>query len=147
MLTISAADTKESLLLSATKTSALSAEMEAAFEKMASCMIVMDASKDMETTLFLDNPHFASSALFGTQITIREFSTAPKAFNIEILSNPTGVALIDASKNDLLSAFRDGNFNFTVNRFDTHIEQTPDRPVFHRKEQGNQQEQRGGQKQ
>jgi hypothetical protein len=112
-------------------------------------MLVMNASNDVETTLFLDNPHFASSALFGTQITIREFSTAPKAFNIEIISNPGGVALIDAGKNDLLNAFREGNFNFTVHRFDTHIEQTPDRPVFHRKEGGDQgqQDQRGGQKQ
>ncbi len=116
------------------KPSALNAEIEAAFEKMASCMIVMDGSGTLETTLFLDNPHFASSALFGTQVTIKEYCTAPKAFNVEITSNPSGAALIDAAKNDLLMAFREGNFNFTVHRFDTYIEQTSDRPLFHRKE-------------
>lgn len=142
-------DTSEITAATGAKTAALSAEIEAAFEKMASCMLVMHASNDVETTLFLDNPHFASSVLFGTQITIREFSTAPKAFNVEIISNPGGVALIDGSKNDLLSAFRDGNFNFTIHRFDTHIEDTSDRPLFHRKEGSGdeQKDQRGGHQQ
>ncbi len=131
---IAADDMSDISVAPGAKTTPLSPEIEAAFEKMASCMLVMSASNDVETTLFLDNPHFASSALFGTQITIREFSTAPKAFNVEIISNPAGVALIDGSKNDLLSAFRDGNFNFTIHRFDTHIEDNSDRPLFHRKE-------------
>jgi hypothetical protein len=119
--------------------------IEALFEKMASCMIVMSTSHEIETTLFLDNPHFASSSLFGTQITIREFSTAPKAFNIEISSNSLAVALINSSKNDLLSAFQNGNFNFTVHRFDAHIQQNDDRPVLHRKEESDreQKDQRG----
>ncbi|MBS0605029.1 MAG: hypothetical protein JSS60_08375 [Verrucomicrobia bacterium] len=124
----------------------LAPEVEAAFEKMASCMIVMSSSHEVETTLFLDNPRFSSSSLFGTKITIREFSTAPKAFNIEIVSNPHAVAMIDASKNDLLSAFQNGSFNFTVHRFDTHLEQREDRPVLHRKESGDkeQKDQKGG---
>ncbi len=125
---------------------ALSADVEAAFEKMASCMIVMSSSHEIETTLFLDNPHFASSSLFGTTITIREFSTAPKAFNVEIVSNPSAIAIIEASKNDLLSAFRNGNFNFSIHRFDTHFEGSEGRPLFHRKESMDQEkDQSGGQ--
>ncbi len=128
------------------KLGALTPAMEAAFEKMASCMIVMSSSNDVETTLFLDNPHFAASSLFGTKITIREFSTAPKAFNIEIVSNPSAIATMEAGKSGLLSAFRDGNFNFTVHRFETHIEQSVDRPVLHRKDNDDreQKDQRGG---
>ncbi len=108
--------------------------MEAAFEKMASTMILMNSAGDRETTLFLDGAHFSGSCLFGTQITIREFSTAPKAFNIEVLSNSLGAAAIDAGKNALLLSFQNGNFNFTVHRFDTHIQQSEERPVLHRKE-------------
>lgn len=126
--------------ISATKITELSAEVEALFEKMASCMIVMNASNDVETTLFLDSANFASSSLFGTQITIKEFSTAPKTFNVEIISNPNAIAVIDAGKNSLLSNFQKGNFNFSIHRLDTHIEQNIDRPVFHRKESTDQEQ-------
>lgn len=109
-------------------------DIEAAFEKMASCMLVMTSSNETQTTVYLDHPRFASSALFGTQITIREFSSAPKIFNVEIISNPLAVATIDASKNDLLAAFQNGKFNFSIHRFETQIAQNDDRPVLHRKE-------------
>ncbi len=111
----------------------LSPEVQALFEKMAGAMIVMQSSGEAETTLFLDSPQFASSVFYGTQITIREFSTAPKAFNIEIISSPSAIGVIDPCKNDLLSAFRNGHFNFSIHRFDTFF-QTEDRPVLHRKE-------------
>ncbi len=111
----------------------LSPEVQALFEKMASAMIVMQTSGEAETTLFLDSPQFASSIFYGTQITIREFSTAPKAFNVEIISSPSAIGVIDPCKNDLLSAFQNGHFNFSIQRFDTFL-QTEDRPVLHRKE-------------
>lgn len=111
----------------------LSPEVQALFEKMASTMIVMQTSGEAETTLFLDSPQFASSIFFGTQITIREFSTAPKAFNVEIVSTPSAIHAIDPCKNDLLSAFQNGHFNFSIHRFDTYIH-TEERPVLHRKE-------------
>ena len=121
--------------IAASKITELSAEMEAMFEKMVACMMVMDASNDVETTLFLDSANFASSSFYGTQITIKEFNTAPRAFNVEIISNPSAVAVIDASKNNLLSHLQKGNFNFSIHRLDTHIEQhNAERPAFHRKE-------------
>lgn len=131
---ISSAETGSANSIAAVAATELSVEMEALFEKMASCMIVMNASNDIETTLFLDSANFASSSLFGTQITIKEFSTAPKAFNVEIISNPNAAAMIDAGKNSLLSHFQKGNFNFSVHRLDTHIAERADKPVFHRKE-------------
>jgi hypothetical protein len=112
----------------------LSPAIEAAFERMASCMIMMTSSQETETILFLDNPHFASSPLFGSKITLREFSTAPKAFNIEIASNPQGTALINTSKTDLLAAFQRGDFNFSVHRLETYLHERADRPVLHRQE-------------
>ena len=98
-----------------------SSQLELLFEKMASGMIVMSSSHEMETTLILDSPQFASSSFFGTQITIREFSTAPKIFNVEILSGAHAAAIIESHKGRLLSCFEKGNFNFSVHRLETHI--------------------------
>jgi hypothetical protein len=139
---------RSDLNASASIQKALSLEVMALFEKMASCMLVMSSSEDVETTLFLDNPHFASSVFFGTKITVREFSTAPKAFNVEIASSSQAIMAIEASKSDLLAAFQNGNFNFSIHRFDTQI-QREERPVLHRKESedhGNQ-ERKGGREQ
>ncbi len=116
-------------------------EIEAIFEKMASSMIVMSSSEETETTLFLDNP---ASLFYGTKVTIREFSTAPKAFNVEITSFTPMVNVIESSKNDLLSAFQHGNFNFSIHRLETSIHRE-ERPVLHRKESSDgDSEQRGG---
>lgn len=129
-----------------TPTVSLPPGIEALFEKMASEMLVMCSSGETETTLFLDNPHFASSIFFGTQITIREFNTAPKAFNIEITAFPTALAALGAGMQGLLAAFQNGKFNFSVHRIDTLVKQHEERPVLHRKESGDrdQQDRRGG---
>lgn len=123
--------------------------IEALFERMASEMLVMCSSGETETTLFLDSSHFASSIFFGTEITIREFSTAPKAFNIEITSTSAALAVLDAGKQGLLAAFQNGKFNFSVHRIDTLVKQNEDRPVLHRKESGDhgQQDRKGGRQQ
>ncbi len=128
-----------------TTQSSLFPQIQALFEKMASTMIVMETSGETETTLFLDSPQFSSSVLFGTKITIREFSTAPKAFNVEIVASPLAINTIDPCKNDLLAAFQKSHFNFSIHRFETHLH-TDDRPVLHRKENsdGDQQESDGG---
>lgn len=115
-------------------------EIEALFEKMASAMIVMCSPGETETTIILDN---------GTRITIHEFSTAPKAFNVEIAAHhPHALAVIDAHKQELLSAFHEGNFNFSIHRFETQLQQSEDRPVLHRKESGDEsRDQKGGREQ
>jgi len=111
----------------------LPAEVEALFEKMAGTMLVLSSSNETETTVFLDSPQFNNSPFYGTRITIKEFSTAPKAFNIEIASSALALNAIDVHKPALLSAFAKGDFNFSIGRFDTEILQE-DRPLFHRKE-------------
>jgi hypothetical protein len=117
----------------------LPSEIEAMFEKMAGTMIVMTSAGDAETTLFLDSSEFSQSPFYGTRITIKEFSTAPKAFNIEIASNALALQRINAHKPALLTAFAKGDFNFSIGRLDTEI-QVEDRPFFHRKEAASQDE-------
>jgi hypothetical protein len=98
-----------------------SLEMEALFEKMASTMIVMTSTEESETTLYLDSPKFSSSAFFGTRITVKEFSTAPKIFNIEIASHQAALNLLATHKDALLAAFESHKLPFAIHRLDTEL--------------------------
>lgn len=101
------------------------------FERMAGVMTVMTASGITETTVTLNVPQ--SSRFFGAEITVREFSTAPKAFNIELAGSDAAVALFSQNANDLMAAFKAGGYNFRVNRLDTTL-LSAERPLFKRKE-------------
>ncbi len=111
----------------------LPTDIEALFEKMAGSMIVLSSSQESETSLFLDSPQFSSSVFYGTKITIKEFATAPKAFNVEISSSPLALMRIEMHKASLLEAFQKGNFNFSIGRFELGL-QDDDRPAFQRKD-------------
>ncbi len=124
-----------------------SQELEAIFERMASMMLVMSSAEETQTTLILDQPQFSSSPLYGTQITIREFSAAPKTFNIEIASNPNACHLLSSHAGALMAAFEAGNFSFRVHRFETHILTDQSRPAFARKEPTHNQDQDRGEEQ
>jgi hypothetical protein len=102
------------------------------FDRMVGVMTVLTLSGVSETTFTLNAPQFASSVFFGTQIIIQEYSTAPRAFNIQLIGNPQAVALMQDSENDLMAAFQAGNYNFRVNRFETGY--LTERPLFKRKE-------------
>lgn len=96
-------------------------EVAALFEKMASTMLIMDSAGERETTLVLNSDQFATSALFGTRITIKEFSTAPKVFNIEIAADAAGLNLLTTHKDALLAAFENHKLPFSVHRLDTEL--------------------------
>lgn len=106
-------------------------EMGVLFEKMAASMILLHNSGEMETTLFLDNPN---SLFYGTEITIREFSTAPKIFNVEIASSPTALQVIESHRAELLKNFSQRHFDFSIHRLDTLTQHLDKRPFFHRKD-------------
>jgi hypothetical protein len=91
------------------------------FEKMSGVMTVMTTTDVSETVITLNNPDYASSPFFGTQITISEYSTAPKQFNIELAGSPEAVAIFQENVDDLMAAFQGGNYNFKVNRFETRV--------------------------
>ena len=102
------------------------------FDRMVGVMTVMTMSGMTETTITLNAPQFASSVFFGSQIIIREFSTAPRAFNIQLNGTPQAVALFQGNIDDLMAAFSAGNYNFRVNRLETGY--LTERPLFKRKE-------------
>lgn len=102
------------------------------FEKMVGVMTVMTNAGITEYTLTLNAPEYSGSIFFGSQISIKEYSTAPKAFNVTVISNPQGVSLMQANSADLMAAFQAGNYNFRVNRFEAVL--PTEKPLVRRKE-------------
>ncbi len=113
------------------------------FDRMMGLMTVMNLSGITTTTITLNARQFASSVFFGAQIIIREFSTAPKAFNIELSGSPQAMELLQGQTGGMMAAFQAGNYGFRVNRLDTSL--LEDKPLFKRKEQasGDQQDTKG----
>jgi hypothetical protein len=101
------------------------------FDRMAGVMTVMELSGTTETELTLLGKEFASSVFYGTRITITEYSTAPKAFNVQLSANPEAVALFQGNMTNLLANFASGNYAFRIHRLETNVEE---RPLFKRKE-------------
>jgi hypothetical protein len=112
------------------------------FDRMVGVMTVMSMSGITETVITLNAPQFASSVFFGSQIIIQEYSTAPQAYNIQLIGTPQAVALFQGNAEDLMAAFQAGNYNFRVNRLETaHL---TDRPLFKRKEKAGGEKDAGG---
>ncbi len=102
------------------------------FERMVGVITVMSDAGITQTTLTLSNPEYAKSVFFGAQIIITEHPTAPKSFNVQLISSPQGVALINANIDDLMAAFQHGKYNFKINRIEASL--STEKPLFHRKE-------------
>lgn len=103
------------------------------FERMAGVMTVMTSSGMKETTITLNSPQFANSPFFGSQIVIREYSTAPKAFNIMLLGNPQAMEAFHGKIGSLQAAFNMSEYNFRVHRLETALLKEA-APVLERKE-------------
>ncbi|HSX38079.1 MAG TPA: hypothetical protein VLE95_04530 [Chlamydiales bacterium] len=82
------------------------------------------------TEFILNAPAFAGSKFFGSSITIERFSTAPYQFNIQLTGSNEAVNLFNQNIPNLMAAFREGKFSFTVNRIDAVYEV----PLIRRKE-------------
>ncbi len=111
----------------------MSPQILALFERMVGVMTIIQTTGITETVLTLNARQFATSVLYGSQIIIREYSTAPTKFNVEFIGSPQALALVQGNIPALLGAVQQGNFNFTINRFDVKLSGT-ERPIFSRKE-------------
>ncbi len=94
------------------------------------------------TEIVLNNPSFANSKFYGAKITIEKYATAPDSFNIRLSGTHEAVTSFKDNVPSLLTAFQNGNFLFRVGRLD--VEYTLDRPVFRRKEKGEDKGDSGG---
>jgi len=107
-------------------------EMFALLEKLVSMIMVMHETGMTETVIHLSPNEFKAFA--GAQIIIREYTTAPKAFNIEFQGNAQNSAFFQQNVSDLMAAFQYGQYNFKINRIDTSLLPS-EKPLFHRKEE------------
>lgn len=114
--------------------SLLDAQTLALFEKMVSVITILKDSGITETTINLNTPEFANSQFYGAQIIIREYSTAPLTYNIELLGNPLAADLFQKNLTKLRSAFDDPKLRFRVNRLDSSISKEPHPRVERKKE-------------
>ncbi|MGR3911700.1 MAG: hypothetical protein QRY71_00100 [Candidatus Rhabdochlamydia sp.] len=99
----------------------LSPEALALFEKMVSVMTVMHTSGITETTIHLNPEEFSYSSFQGTQIVIREYSSAPLMYNIELLGNAAAVTLFKKNLSSLENSFKEGKRKYKINRLEVSL--------------------------
>ncbi|MCX6990544.1 MAG: hypothetical protein NTX49_05715 [Chlamydiae bacterium] len=110
----------------------ISEQVYALMECVGSEMIVMTSESSTKTTLILDNKLFNNTLLESAEITIEEFSSAPKIFNVTISAGPKGVEMVRTHMEEFLKLFQEKKFGFSINRIDTEISSA--KPLFSRKE-------------
>lgn len=98
-----------------------SSQVGALYEKMLQSIVMVHAKGDQETTFFLDGDAFNTSVFHGAKITITEYSTAPKVFNIEFSSHSKAVALFESHAAELMIALQKQDLGFSVYRIDTSL--------------------------
>lgn len=111
----------------------MSPQVLALFERMVGVMTIIQTTGVTETVMTLNARQFASSVLYGSQIVIREYSSAPTRFNVEFIGSPQALSLVQQNVPALMGAVQQGNFNFSINRFDVKLA-TTEKPIFTRKE-------------
>ncbi len=102
------------------------------YELLIDHLEMLTANGDTDTVITLDAPAFKNSPFYGTKITIREFSTAPKVFNVEIATTATALNLLHAHRHTLQHALNAPQHPFSVHLVQCELHTTK-RPLFHRK--------------
>jgi hypothetical protein len=91
------------------------------FERLVGAMILLNESGIRETTIIIASSKEKPSIFDGAQIKIKEYSTAPKQFNIELSGTSKAVDLFRDNMQDLKAALDDVPYAFKVNRLETSI--------------------------
>jgi hypothetical protein len=100
------------------------------FHMIGTITAMVSPKGDSRTEFVLNAPSFADSKFYGATIAIERFSTAPYQLNILLTGTNAAVTAFNQNIPNLLSAFQNGNFSFTINRIETAYA----KPLFHRKE-------------
>lgn len=91
------------------------------FDRLVKALIHVDDNGIQETTIILNREEFSSSIFSGSQITITEFSTAPKIFNIHFQGGQKAVEAFQAHAADLARVLNQGKFGFEIGRIDATL--------------------------
>jgi len=111
----------------------LNTEIVTLIEKLGAEMILMTSEDANHTTIRLGDNYPQGSVLNNLEISIQEFSTAPKIFNVTLTSTPESLEKISPYINQLLNVFRERKFDFSINRIETEI--SSGKPLFCRKKE------------
>lgn len=98
-----------------------SAQVMQLFETLVDKMQMLKSEGIQETTFFLNDSAFSSSLFKGASITITEYSTAPKVFNISFQATTEALHLFEAHAASLMSTLQNGQFGFGVHRIETAL--------------------------
>ncbi len=121
----------------------LSPQTASLFFQMVGTMFVMAGTQGVSRTeVVLNNPSYINSKFYGATITIEKYATAPDSFNIRLTGSQEAVVSFKENIPSLLTAFQNGNFNFRIGRID--VEYTMERPIFRRKDKGEDKGEAGG---
>jgi hypothetical protein len=91
------------------------------FDKLCSEMLVMDAEACITTTFTLESEAFANSPFYGAQVTIEEYSTAPKVFNVSITAQAAAVTQVENHMAGFFELLETRNFSFAIHKIDTYL--------------------------
>jgi hypothetical protein len=110
-----------SLPLSPTASWQPSSQIIQLFEKMTNLLTHVHTNGIQTTSIVLDGEAFASSVFAGAEITIVEYSTAPKVFNIRLAATPEALAFFAPHAQQLQTALKEGKWDFSIERLDTDL--------------------------
>lgn len=115
-----------------------SAQISQLFNEMVDRLTYVNDKGIQQTTIELNSDNFSSSVFYGCKITITEYSTAPKIFNVQFAGTQSALAFFQPHAGSLLNALQNGHWDFGVHRLETEL-------LSERKEQESQQEEEEGQ--
>ncbi|MBS0627609.1 MAG: hypothetical protein JSS09_05300 [Verrucomicrobia bacterium] len=90
-------------------------------DKLCSEMLVMDFESCITTTFVLETQNFANSPFYGAKITISEYCTAPKIFNVSISAEESAITLLQTHMTGFFELLETRNFSFAIHKIDTHL--------------------------
>ncbi|MCX6987809.1 MAG: hypothetical protein NT065_06630 [Chlamydiae bacterium] len=108
-------------------------EIAAIFEKIGAEMILIHNEGCVQTTLYCKDEFLDSSLFHDMEITIEEFTSAPKVFNINIKAGPQAIELLSVRIEEFMKLFQERKFGFSIHRIDTELSAA--KPLFSRKQQ------------
>ena len=90
-------------------------------DKLCSEMLVMNSEDCITTTFVLETQNFANSPFYGAKITISEYNTAPKIFNVSITAGEIATTLLQTHMTGFFELLETRNFSFAIHKIDTHL--------------------------
>ena len=108
----------------------LSSQTYELFERLGGVMVVQAHAGITKTTVTL---HMPDSIFDRAEVVLDRYSTAPHAFNLQLIGSPEAVQAFSHHIDELSQAFKDAQYNFEVNILSPILQTKAKKPLIHRK--------------